>query len=85
MSEIAFLASSKPFNIPDEIEEYNNCSAFKREEDISFSLFKRLMSIGKYIYQTINGRYQLSPKKWVEKISHRKYLSPYGITTFVNY
>ena len=34
MSEIAFLASPKPFNIPDEIKEYNNRPAFKREEDI---------------------------------------------------
>ena len=36
MSEITFLASSKPFNIPDEINEYNNRPAFKSEEDIIF-------------------------------------------------
>ena len=33
MSEITFLASSKPFHIPDEIEEYNNRTFFEREED----------------------------------------------------
>ena len=37
-------------------------------------------NIGKYTYQTINGLYRLNPKKWVEGISHRNYLSPYGIT-----
>ena len=43
------------------------------------------INIGKYIYQTINGRYQLSPMKWVEELSHRNYFSPYGIIAFVNY
>ncbi|MFJ8258361.1 hypothetical protein ACIQ4Z_13940 [Peribacillus asahii] len=39
MSEITFLASSKPFQIPDEIKEYNNRTFFEREEDfISFSV-----------------------------------------------
>ncbi|WP_269089181.1 hypothetical protein [Pradoshia eiseniae] len=36
MSEITILPSSKPFNIPDEIEEYINRHAFNREEDIIF-------------------------------------------------
>jgi len=34
MSEITFLASSKPFQIPADIEEYNNRTVFKREEDL---------------------------------------------------
>ena len=39
------------------------------------------INMGKYTYQTINGRYKLSPKKWVEELNHRNYISPYGITT----
>ncbi|WP_226671111.1 hypothetical protein [Metabacillus litoralis] len=34
MSEITFLASSKPFVIPDEIQEYNNRTVFDRIEDL---------------------------------------------------
>ena len=153
MSEITFLASSKPFNIPDEIEEYNNRPVLNASEDIIFfsvqeiddyweervnGLFsmpyvyeaggvgnrlfltyiekymeigevleiyyvpsqndfdeykQRLLehpepidiNIGQYTYKTFNGLYRLNPKKWVEELSHRNYLSPYGITTFVNY
>jgi len=33
MSEITFLASSKPFIIPEEIQEYNNRTYFERMED----------------------------------------------------
>ncbi|MEK3643528.1 hypothetical protein [Aeribacillus sp. FSL M8-0235] len=33
MSEITFLASSKPFEIPDEIQAYNNRTVFERIED----------------------------------------------------
>lgn len=33
MSEITFIASSKPFIIPDEIEAYNNRTVFERTED----------------------------------------------------
>lgn len=41
MTQITFLASSKPFQIPDEIEEYNNRKVFEHEEDaIYFSVQK---------------------------------------------
>ena len=43
------------------------------------------INIGQYTYKTSNGLYRLNPKKWVEELSHRNYLSPYGITTFINY
>ncbi|MTH54228.1 hypothetical protein GKZ89_12525 [Bacillus mangrovi] len=33
MSDITFMASSKKFVIPDEIEQYNNRRVFEREED----------------------------------------------------
>ncbi|MFP7202840.1 hypothetical protein SFC08_17880 [Lysinibacillus halotolerans] len=36
MTEITFLASSKPFKIPEEIEEYNHRTVFEREEDVFF-------------------------------------------------
>lgn len=36
MSEITFLASSKPFEIPEEIQEYNQRREFENEEDYMF-------------------------------------------------
>ncbi|MCU9613156.1 hypothetical protein OEV98_06270 [Caldibacillus lycopersici] len=39
MTEITFLAHSRPFQIPKEIEDYNNRMVFEREEDaISFTV-----------------------------------------------
>lgn len=41
MSEITFLASSKPFGIPEEIQEYNQLTDFESGEDfISFYVQK---------------------------------------------
>ena len=153
MTEITFLASSKPFEIPDEIEEYNNRTVFEREEDVIFfsvqevdvywkketeglfslpyvyevngvgnSLFLKYIekymelgdvleiyqvpnqhtfeeykqrmeeepepievNVGSYTYRTIYGLYQLNSKKWLEELSHRNYITHYGITTFVKY
>lgn len=36
MSKITFLASSKPFKIPTEIQEYNQRTEFENEEDYMF-------------------------------------------------
>lgn len=36
MSEITFLASSKPFEIPEEIQQYNQRTEFEKEEDHMF-------------------------------------------------
>ena len=154
MSEITFLASSVPFRIPDEIEEYNNRTYYEREEDfIYFSVkeidddywekkldglfsmpyiyeaigvgnklfltyIEKYMELGdvfeiyeipnqhafdeyrqrmneqpeaievntlRHTYKTIHGLYQFDSKKWVEELSHRVYLTPYGITTFIKY
>jgi hypothetical protein len=153
MTQITFLASSKPFQIPDEIEEYNNRTVFEREEDAiyfsvqevgdywkdktkglftmpyiyeaegvgnklflryiekymelgdvleiyqvpnqhAFEEYKQRMeehpepieiNVGNYTYRTIYGLYQLNPKKWLEELSHRNYITHYGVTTFVNY
>ncbi len=62
MTEITFLASSKSFKIPDEIEEYNNRKLFERKEEaIYFSVqevdeFWRESTSGlftmPYIYET---------------------------------
>ncbi|WP_246943585.1 hypothetical protein [Bacillus pinisoli] len=152
MTQITFLASSKKFVIPDEIEEYNNRTIFEREEDaIYFSVeendywkkevnglfsmpyiyeahgvgnklfllylekymevgdvveiyyvpsqnhfheYRRRMeeapspievNTGSYTYKDTYGTYQLNPKKWVEELSHRNYVTEFGITTFVKY
>ena len=154
MSEITFLASSKPFILPDEIQEYNNRTYFEREEDFIglwvseegangwdelvgglftlpylyeiygadnqlFLLYlekymeegevlellyfpnqhayeyyqRRLMedpepiviNVGSLTYQNKNGTYQLNPKKWVEELSCKNYLTEFGVTTIIKY
>ncbi|MEC0667878.1 hypothetical protein P8864_18655 [Priestia flexa] len=154
MSEITFLASYKPFIIPDEIEEYNKKTNFERIEDLIYlavfdlkdtgwyeevgGLFtlpylyeirgadnrlfllylekymeegdvlelwhlpnqhtsseyeRRLLSaaepikinVGSLTYEDQTGVYHLNEKKWVEELSHRNFLTPYGITTIVKY
>lgn len=154
MTGITFLASSKPFIIPDEIQEYNNRTVFERMEDwmslwvsevdtygwggfveelftlpyiyeisgagnqlfllylekymeigdvleiLSISnqhafeyhqrrLIERpepiVINVGSLTYQNIYGTYQLNPKKWVEELSRRNYLTEYGVTTIVKY
>ena len=155
MSEITFLASSKPFILPDEIEEYNNRTFFESEEDFKMRLWvseegangwnelvgglftlpylyeiygadnqlfllylekymeegevlellhfpnqndyeyyqRRLMedpepiviNVGSLTYQNKNGTYQLNPKKWVEELSHKNYLTEFGVTTIIKY
>ena len=39
MSGIQFLASSKPFIMPDEIEEYNNHGIYE-EPDLGFAVYE---------------------------------------------
>ncbi|MBD8025299.1 hypothetical protein H9636_01385 [Ureibacillus sp. Re31] len=153
MTEITFLASSKPFKIPEEIEENNNITVFEREEDVLFfsvqeidnewknsveGLFSlpyiyeaygvgnhlfltylaKYMEVGdvieiynvpsqsdfdqyrrdmeerpepievnveRYTYRNVYGLFQLNPKKWLEELSHRNYISHHGVTTFVKY
>ncbi|GEM_PF-772486 len=154
MSEITFLASTKPFKIPDEIQEYNNRSVFDSIEDCvqlivtevdeygwedlvkdlftlpyiyeiigadsqlfllylekhmevgevlellhfpdqhAFEFYvKRLMekpepieiNVGRLTYQDQYGAYQFNPKKWVEELSHKNFLTEYGVTTIVKY
>jgi hypothetical protein len=153
MTQITFLASLKPFVIPDEIEEYNNRTFFEREEDAiffsvqevdgywvkevdrlfslpyiyeangvgnrlfltyiekymevgdvleiyhvpnqhAFKEYKQRMeahpepievNVGSFTYQDSYGLYQLHSKKWLDELSHRDYLTHYGITTFVKY
>ncbi|MGP7819812.1 hypothetical protein [Niallia sp. 01092] len=153
MTEITFLASSKPFKMPDEIEEYNNRTVFEREEDFIFFTVHKMddywkreveglfsfpyiyevngvgnrlfltyiekymeigdvfeiysvpnqhafeyymetmlakpepieVNVGSYTYRDIYGTYQLNAKKWLEELSHRRYITHHGITTFVKY
>ena len=154
MSGITFLASSKPFIIPDEIQDYNNQTIFEKMEDWvslsvnevdnsvweqsvvglftmpyiyeisgannklfllylekymeegdvleliyipdqhAFEYYKRklleetepiIINVGSFTYQNKNGKYQLNPKRWVEELSHKNYLTQYGVTTIVKY
>ncbi|QIZ08318.1 hypothetical protein HFZ78_17625 [Priestia megaterium] len=43
------------------------------------------VNVGCYTYRTIYGLYQLNSKEWLEELSHRNYITHYGITTFVKY
>ncbi|RFU70545.1 hypothetical protein D0469_06330 [Peribacillus saganii] len=56
MSEIIFLASSKPFKIPDEIEEYNNRKVFEREEE---AIFFSVQEVEDYFKRKIEGLFLL--------------------------
>lgn len=153
MTQITFLASSRRFKIPDDIEEYNNRSVYKKEEDAIYftvqkvndywmkklkglfsmpyiyevngvgnKLFLRYIekymevgdvfeiyhvrsqnqfdefrcrmeevpepieiNVGSYTYRNIYGTYQFNSRKWLDELSHRNYISHYGITTFVKY
>lgn len=42
-----------------------------------------LVDTGMCTYQDRYGSYQFQPNKWLEELSHRNYITPYGITTFV--
>ena len=42
MTKISFLASAKPFKLPEEIEEYNNRTEFDSEEDVYFFTIQKL-------------------------------------------
>lgn len=154
MSGITFLASSKPFIIPEEIQEYNNRTIFEKVEDCislwvyevetfgwgelveglftmpyiyeisgannklfllylekymeegdvlelidipnqhAFEYYKRrlledpepiFINVGSFTYQNKSGKYHLNPKRWVEELSHKNYLTQYGVTTIVKY
>ncbi|WP_078552144.1 hypothetical protein [Bacillus alkalicellulosilyticus] len=153
MSEITFLASSKPFIIPDEIKEYNNRTYFERIEDMiglgvheidpywkdlvndlftmpyiytiygadnklfllylekymeegeilelleipnehAFEYYKSriledpnpiIINVGSLTYQNKTEKYQLNPKKWVDELSHKIFVTHYCVTTIVKY
>ncbi|MFT8322854.1 MAG: hypothetical protein ABF649_18455 [Bacillus sp. (in: firmicutes)] len=150
MSEITFLASSRPFVLPEEIKEYNSRTYFEREEDFMFFFVKEIdagwkkemdglfcmpyiyevngvgnrlfltyiekymeagdvleiycvpnqhdleayiqrmewkpehieVNVGERTYRDIHGTYQLNPQNWLKDLSHRRYITPFGITTF---
>lgn len=44
-----------------------------------------IINVGSFTYQNKNGKFQLNPKKWVEELSHKNYLTQYGVTTIVKY
>ena len=72
MTEITFLASSKPFEIPDEIEEYNNRTIFEREEDcISFTVEE----IGDYWEKEVAGLFSLPYIYEVDGVGNRLFLT----------
>lgn len=59
MTEITFLASSKPFEIPDELADYNNRTIFEREEDVISFYVKE---IGDYWEKEVEGLFSLPYK-----------------------
>ena len=44
-----------------------------------------VINVGSLTYQNKNGTYQLNPKKWVEELSHKNYLTEFGVTTIIKY
>lgn len=56
MTQITFLASSRPFEIPDEIEEYNNRKVFESEED---AIYFSVQDLDNYWIKEIKGLFSL--------------------------
>lgn len=43
------------------------------------------IKVGSLTYQNKYGTYQLNSKNWVEELSHKNFLTEYGVTTIVKY
>ena len=72
MTEITFLASTKPFKIPDEIRDYNKRTIFEREEDcISFSVEE----IDDYWEKEVEGLFSLPFIYEVDGVGNRLFLT----------
>ncbi|MGG3944161.1 hypothetical protein ABEV54_22415 [Peribacillus psychrosaccharolyticus] len=56
MTDITFLASSKPFQTPCEIEEYNNRRVFDREEE---AFFFSVYEVDDYWKDEMNGLFSM--------------------------
>ncbi|WP_409289142.1 hypothetical protein [Peribacillus sp. SCS-37] len=72
MTEIAFLASSKPFLIPAEIEEYNNRRIFEREED---AVFFTVWELDEYWKRKIEGLFTMPYVYEVHGLGNRLFLT----------
>ncbi|MBV7508649.1 hypothetical protein KW850_25880 [Bacillus sp. sid0103] len=72
MTQITFLASSKPFEIPDEIEEYNNRTIFEREEDV---IFFSVQEVDDYWKKKIEGLFSLPYVYEVNGVGNRLFLT----------
>ncbi|MEH7483418.1 hypothetical protein V7157_20610 [Neobacillus drentensis] len=75
MTQITFLASSKPFEIPDEIEEYNNRTVFEREEDV---IFFSVQEVDDYWKKKIEGLFSLPYVYEVNGVGNRLFLTYIG-------
>ncbi|WP_163103058.1 hypothetical protein [Peribacillus alkalitolerans] len=71
MTEITFLASSKPFEIPDEIEEYNKRTVFESEEDF---IFFTVQEADDYWKKEIEGLFSLPYVYEVNGVGNRLFL-----------
>lgn len=44
-----------------------------------------IINVETFTYKDSYSTYKLNSKKWTEELSHKNYLTQYGITTFVKY
>ncbi|RFU68436.1 hypothetical protein [Bacillus sp. V59.32b] len=72
MTEITFLASSKPFEIPDEMEEHNNRIVFELEED---AIFFSVQKVDDYWKKKIKGLFSLPYVYEVNGVGNRLFLT----------
>ncbi|WP_033541701.1 hypothetical protein [Planococcus sp. CAU13] len=72
MTAITFLASSKPFILPEEIENYNNQTVFEKEEDYTF-FYVRSLDPG--WQKEIDGLFSMPYLYEVEKIDSPLFLT----------
>lgn len=71
MTEITFLGSSKPFEIPDELADYNNRTFFEREEDVISFYVKE---IGDYWGKEVEGLISLPYKYEANGVGNKLFL-----------
>lgn len=58
----------------------------KKEDMCSYIKHKPIViNVGSFTYQDKYGTYQLNHKKWVEELSHKNFLTEYGVTKIIKY
>ncbi|PKR82652.1 hypothetical protein [Heyndrickxia camelliae] len=75
MTQITFLASSKPFLIPDEIAEYNWRTVFEHEED---AIYFSVQDVDDYWKDKVNGLFSMPYVYEAQGVGNKLFLTYIG-------